>query len=70
MEREFPCPCGKGTTYSALKLGEIERTKEECRDERGVSLVESLFQDLHFGLRMLAKNRALTVIAALSSRNS
>ena len=39
-----------------LKLGGLERTKEECRDALGVSLLESLIQDVRFGLRMLRKN--------------
>jgi putative ABC transport system permease protein len=49
-----------------VEFGGVERTKEECRDARGMSLVESLIQDLHFGLRVLRKNPAFTVIAVLT----
>ena len=34
-----------------LKLGGIEQTKENYRDQHGLPLVETLLQDLRFGLR-------------------
>src|SRR4030095_16039276 len=33
-----------------------EQAKEECRDARGVTLVENFVQDVKFGARMLRKN--------------
>jgi hypothetical protein len=36
-----------------IEFGGIERAKEECRDARGVNFIESLIQDLRYGLRML-----------------
>ena len=49
-----------------LEFGGIEQTKEECRDARGVSFLESLMQDLRFGLRMMKASAGLTAIAILS----
>src|SRR5260370_8817041 len=37
----------------------IERAKEECRDARGVNFIESLIQDLRYGLPVLRKHPRL-----------
>ncbi len=49
-----------------MKLGGIEQTKEIYRDRRGLPLVETLFQDLRFALRMLLKNPGFTVVVLLT----
>src|SRR5712692_7694266 len=36
-----------------IEWGGIERAKEERRDARGVNFIESLIQDLRYGLRMM-----------------
>src|SRR5215471_21330677 len=51
-----------------IAFGGAELVKEQCRDARGTRLVENLFEDLLFGLRVLRKDRgyALAAIAALA----
>jgi predicted permease len=53
--------------YAALRaFGGVEQIKEECRDARGVNLIETTLQDVRYGLRQLRRNPGFTLVAALT----
>ena len=47
-----------------LEFGHSQAVREDLRDIRGDSLLESLFQDARFGLRLLRHNPTFTAVAA------
>jgi len=64
IERGLP---PEGARYAALrKFGNVTRVKEDAWEVWSFVWLEQLWQDLCFGLRMLAKNPGFTAVAVLT----
>jgi predicted permease len=51
---------------SRLTFGGHEQMKEDCREARGTSLLETLFQDIQYGIRIHRKSPSFFIFATLT----
>jgi putative ABC transport system permease protein len=72
VEREAQLNVAKGMSPDAarrkavLEFGGVEQIKEECRDQRPTRWIESIVQDVRYGLRTLRKNPSFTAVAVIT----
>jgi putative ABC transport system permease protein len=56
----------EATRRARLEFGGIDQVKDECRDARGISFVETLVQDARYAARTLLRSPAFTACAVLT----
>jgi putative ABC transport system permease protein len=59
-------PVAEARRRARLIFGGSDQIKEECREARGIHFLETLAQDLHFGIHMLRKTPGFATIAVLT----
>jgi macrolide transport system ATP-binding/permease protein len=71
LEREIEQNVASGMSRedarrAALRsIADLEQRKEECRDMRGLNIIDNLTKDLRFAVRQLRKNLGFTLTAIL-----
>jgi putative ABC transport system permease protein len=56
-------PRQEAMRQARLEFGSVERAKEECRNARGINLVETLIQDVGYAMRATHRSWGFTAVA-------
>jgi putative ABC transport system permease protein len=59
-------PPEEAARQARLEFGGLEQVRAECRDARGVGLVDAFTQDIRYAARVLRKDLSFTLLAAIT----
>ena len=59
-------PYDEARAAARRAFGGVQQTKEQYRDQRGLPVVDALWQDVRFGARLLVRDRSFTAMAVLA----
>ncbi|MGB6690868.1 MAG: ABC transporter permease, partial [Terracidiphilus sp.] len=59
-------PRDEAMRRTRLEFGGLDQVKQDCREARGVNLIETVIQDLRFAIRLLRKTPVASGVALLS----